>query len=182
MRTISNSVDSTNYVMLEWGQPLHAFDYALLVKRAGGKPPTIIVRPTRAGEILVTLDGQKRELTPENLLITDTQGPIALAGVMGGLETEVNDKTSNVLLESANFDFVSIRRTMKQFNLPSEASVRFSRGIHAEMVRPAAERAASLMVQYAGGTRAQGLVDCYPAPPAPQLVTLEMSEVRRSLG
>src|SRR5438128_1778743 len=182
MRTISNSVDSTNYVMLEWGQPLHAFDYALLVKRAGGKPPTIIVRPTRAGEILVTLDGQKRELTPENLLITDTQGPIALAGVMGGLETEVTDKTTNILLESANFDFVSIRRTMKQFNLPSEASVRFSKGIHPETVKPAVERAADLMVQYASGILCQGLVDCYPAPLPPQVVTLELAEVRRILG
>src|SRR5262249_46513537 len=182
MRPISNIVDITNFVMLEWGQPLHAFDYDALVQRAGGKTPTIIVRPARAGEILVTLDGQKRELTPDNLVIADTKGPIALAGVMGGAETEVTDKTTNILLESANFDFVSIRRTMKQFNLPSEASVRFSRGIHPETVRPAAERAAALMVQYAGGMLCQGLGDCYPGPLAPQIASLETGGGRRSLG
>src|SRR5262249_49898823 len=144
------------------GQPLHAFDYDVLVKRAGGKTPTIIVRPARSGEVLVTLDNQKRTLTPENLVIADTFGPIALGGVMGGAETEVTAATRNILLESAIFDFVSIRRTMKQFNLPSEASVRFSKGIHAEIVKPAIERAAELMRQHAGGTVASGLVDCYP--------------------
>lgn len=182
MRPISNIVDITNYVMLEWGQPLHAFDYDLLVKRAGGKTPTIIVRPARAGEILVTLDNQKRELNPEHLVIADLKGPIALAGVMGGAETEVTDKTKNILLESASFDFVSIRRTMKHFNLPSEASVRFSKGIHPETVKPTALRAAELMGKHAGGTVCQGLVDCYPAPLPPQVVTLEMAEVRRQLG
>src|SRR5207248_499393 len=84
----ANTVDITNFVMLEWGQPLHAFDYDVLVARAGGNAPTIIVRPARAGEILVTLDKQERKLSPEHLLITDTKGPIALAGVMGGLDTE----------------------------------------------------------------------------------------------
>jgi phenylalanyl-tRNA synthetase beta chain len=182
MRPISNIVDITNYVMLEWGQPLHAFDYDLLVARAGGKAPTIIVRPARAGEVLVTLDGQERKLTPENLVIADTAGPIALAGVMGGRDTEVSATTRNILLESANFDFVSVRRTMKQFNLPSEASVRFSRGIHPEIVKPAAERAADLMRQYASGVVAKGLVDSYPAPRRPHVVELKMAEVRRQLG
>ena len=107
MRPISNVVDVTNYVMLECGQPLHAFDYDALVKRAGGKAPTIIVRAAKAGEMLKTLDGQKRELTPDDLVIADTAGPIALAGVMGGLETEVTDATKTILLESASFDFVS---------------------------------------------------------------------------
>jgi phenylalanyl-tRNA synthetase beta chain len=182
MRPINNIVDVTNFVMLEWGQPLHAFDYDLLVRRAGGKPPTIIVRPARAGEILITLDGQERKLGPENLVIADTAGPVALAGVMGGRDTEVTDTTKNILLESASFDFVSVRRTMKQFNLPSEASVRFSKGIHPETVRPAAERAADLMRQYAGGTVCAGLVDSYPAPRPPQVVELELAEVRRILG
>jgi phenylalanyl-tRNA synthetase beta chain len=182
MRPINNIVDITNYVMLEWGQPLHAFDYDLLVRRAGGEMPVITVRPARAGEVLTTLDGQRRELTPENLVIADEQGPIALAGVMGGADTEVSATTKNILLESANFDFVSIRRTMKQFNLPSEASLRFSKGIHPETVRPAAERAADLMRQYAGGTVCRGLVDCYPAPLPPQVVTLPLAEVRRILG
>ncbi len=182
MRPINNIVDVTNYVMLEWGQPLHAFDYDVLVKRAGGKAPTIIVRPARPGEVLKTLDGNERKLTPDNLLIADSAGPIALAGVMGGAETEVTRATTNVLLESANFDFLSVRRTMKALNLPSEASVRFSKGIHPETVRPAAERAADLMRQHAGATVCRGLVDCYPAPLPPQVVTLRLSEVRRILG
>ena len=145
MRPINNIVDITNYVMLEWGQPLHAFDYDVLVQRAGGKAPAITVRPAKPGEMLVTLDGVERKLTPEMLVIADAAGPVALAGVMGGADTEVSDKTTNILLESANFDFVSIRRTMRALNLPSEASVRFSKGIHPEMVAPAAGRAAGLM-------------------------------------
>src|SRR5204863_9715195 len=142
----------------------------------------IIVRPARPSETLATLDGQKRMLTPENLVIADTAGPIALAGVMGGAETEVTAQTTNILLESANFDFVSIRRTMKQFNLPSEASVRFSKGIHPETVKPAALRAVELMRQHAGGKAGDGLVDNYPAPLPPQVVDLKMSEVKRILG
>src|SRR5262249_19838531 len=117
MRPISNVVDITNYVMLEWGQPLHAFDFDKLVARAHGKVPPIIVRPARDGEVLKTLDNIDRKLTPDMLVIADTAGPIALAGVMGGLETEVTATTTNVLLESANFDFVSIRRTMRALNL-----------------------------------------------------------------
>jgi phenylalanyl-tRNA synthetase beta chain len=182
MRPISNIVDITNYVMLEWGQPLHAFDYDKLVQRAGGKSPTITVRPARFGEKIRTLDGQLRELTPDNLLIADEVGPITIAGVMGGADTEVSNSTTDILLESANFDFVSVRRTMKGFNLPSEASVRFSRGIHPEMVRPAAERAAGLMRDHAGGTACRGLVDCYPVPLPPQVVVLESREVSRVLG
>ena len=182
MRPINNIVDVTNYVMLEWGQPLHAFDYDVLVKRAGGAAPVITVRPARAGEVLTTLDNVKRELTPDNLVIADSAGPIALAGVMGGAETEVTPHTRNVLLESANFNFVSIRRTMKALNLPSEASIRFSRGIHPELVRPAAERAADLMRQHAGAKVCHGIVDNYPAPLPPQVVLLTMSEVRHLLG
>ncbi|MGH7225539.1 MAG: phenylalanine--tRNA ligase subunit beta, partial [Gemmataceae bacterium] len=144
MRPISNIVDITNYVLLEWGQPLHAFDFDKLRQRAGGKTPHIIVRPARAGETLATLDeGNKAtplKLTTQMLIIADEVGPIALAGIKGGAETMVTESTRNVLLESANFDFISIRRTMKALNLPSEASVRFSKGIHPETVKPAAER------------------------------------------
>src|SRR5207248_2146477 len=100
------------------------FDYDKLVQRAGGQAPTIVVRAARSGETLRTLDNLDRKLTPEMLVIADTAGPIALAGVMGGAETEVSATTTNVLLESANFDFVSIRRTMRALNLPSEASQR----------------------------------------------------------
>ncbi len=182
MRPISNIVDITNYVMLEWGQPLHAFDFDKLRERAGGQAPTIIVRPARAGETLVTLDNQKRELTTDMLVIADTAGPIALAGVMGGAATEVTASTKSILLESANFDFVSIRRTMKALNLPSEASVRFSKGIHPETVVPAAERAAELMRQFAGATICAGMVDNYPAPLPPLVVDLPLASIRRLLG
>jgi phenylalanyl-tRNA synthetase beta chain len=182
MRPISNIVDVTNYVMLEWGQPLHAFDYDKLVTRAGGKAPTIIVRPARFGEVMTTLDNVRRELTPDNLVIADTAGPVAIAGVMGGADTEVSKVTKNVLLESANFDFVSIRRTMKALNLPSEASVRFSKGIHPETVGSAAERAVLLVHDEGIGEVSKGLVDCYPAPLPPQTITLTMAEVRRQLG
>jgi phenylalanyl-tRNA synthetase beta chain len=182
MRPISNIVDITNYVMLEWGQPLHAFDYDVLRRRAGGQAPTIIVRPARAGEVLKTLDNVDRELTPDNLVIADTAGPIALAGVMGGAETEVSAGTTAILLESANFDAISIRRTMKALNLPSEASVRFSRGIHPETVKPAVERAAELMRQHAAGRVCRGLVDSYPGPLPVQSISLELEEVRQVLG
>jgi phenylalanyl-tRNA synthetase beta chain len=182
MRPINNIVDVTNYVMLEWGQPLHAFDYDLLKKRAGGKAPTITVRLAHEGETLKTLDDNERLLTPEMLVIADEAGPIALAGVMGGADTEVSLATTNILLESANFDFLSIRRTMKALNLPSEASLRFSKGIHPETVRPAAERAAELMRRHAGATVCKGIVDVYPAPLAARVLELKMSEVRRVLG
>jgi phenylalanyl-tRNA synthetase beta chain len=182
MRPISNVVDITNYALLEWGQPLHAFDYDELVKRAGGREPTLTVRPARAGEAIVTLDGVRRELRTDDLVIADGRGPVAIAGIMGGAETEVSAKTTRILLESANFDFVSVRRTMKALNLPSEASARFSRGIHPETARPAAERAADLMRQHADGTVYQGLVDCYPAPLPPQAVDLTMDRVGRLLG
>jgi phenylalanyl-tRNA synthetase beta chain len=182
MRPINNIVDVTNYVMLEWGQPLHAFDYDVLVKRAEGKPPTIFVRPAKDGEALQTLDGQQRTLTPETLVIADTAGAIALAGVMGGLETEVTQATKNVLLESASFDFVSIRRTAHRFTLFSEASTRFSRGVHPEIVLPAARHAAKLMAECASGRVLKGVVDAYPAPVPTQVVNLKKSEIRRLLG
>jgi phenylalanyl-tRNA synthetase beta chain len=182
MRPINNIVDITNYVMLEWGQPLHAFDYDKLVARAGGKAPIITVRPAREGERLRTLDGEDRPLTIDMLLIADETGPIALAGVMGGAETEVTEATTSVLLESANFDFLSIRQTMKALNLPSEASYRFSRGIHPATVQPAIERACELMRQHAGATVGRGLVDNYPSPPPPRVIELRLVEVRRLLG
>jgi phenylalanyl-tRNA synthetase beta chain len=182
MRPINNVVDVTNYVMLEYGQPLHAFDYDMLVRRTGGKSPTITVRPARAGEKLKTLDGQERELSPENLLIADTLGPIALAGVMGGAETEVTAATKTILLEAASFDFVSVRRTARQFTLFSEASARFSRGVHPEVVGPAAKRAAQLFHRHAGGEVLAGTVDNYPVPVPPQVIELNRTEIGRLLG
>jgi phenylalanyl-tRNA synthetase beta chain len=182
MRPISNIVDVTNYVMLEYGQPLHAFDYDVLLQRAKGKPPTIIVRRAKEDEVLKTLDGVERKLTPDMLVIADKAGAIALAGVMGGAETEVSATTKRVLLESANFDFVSVRRTMMTLQLPSEASYRFARGIHPDVVLPALERAAEMMRGASGATICVGVVDNYPKPVADRVVELTMAEVKRILG
>ncbi|MBC7222845.1 MAG: phenylalanine--tRNA ligase subunit beta [Anaerolineae bacterium] len=191
MRPISVIVDITNYVMLEWGQPLHAFDYRRLRNRQGqtvdeagpdGEPPVIIVRRARPGERIVTLDGVARELTEEMLVIADGVGPVAIAGVMGGLDTEVTEATTDILLESANFDFISNRRTAQALRLPSEASYRFGRGVPASLSLPAARRAAEMMRQLAGGTIAQGVVDNYPVPQKQVTVHITPAEVRRILG
>ncbi|WP_202920816.1 phenylalanine--tRNA ligase subunit beta [Urbifossiella limnaea] len=182
MRPISNAVDITNYVMLEYGQPLHAFDYDALVARAGGKAPVITVRPAKAGEKLKTLDGQDRELGPDNLVIADAAGPVALAGVMGGFDTEVTAATKSILLESAAFDFVSVRKTARQFTLFSEASTRFAKGVHPELAKPAAVRAAELFRTLAGGEVLSGIVDSYPAPVPPQVIDLTPAAIRRVLG
>jgi phenylalanyl-tRNA synthetase beta chain len=182
MRPISNIVDVTNYVMLEWGQPLHAFDYDKLVARAGGGLPTIIVRRARPGERMMTLDGVDRTFNEDTLLICDTAGPIAVAGVMGGFETEIDEDTHSILLESANFDFISIRRTTQALKLPSEASLRFGKGIHPELSAPASRRASELMRVLAEGTIARGMVDAYPRPPREVVIELTEAEVERNLG
>src|SRR5712691_37111 len=185
MRPISNVVDITNYVMLEWGQPLHAFDYDLLVeraRRAGGNTPTIIVRRANAGEKMTTLDGVERELDDSMLLICDTLGPVAIAGVMGGAETEVHDGTRNVLLESATFDGINNRRTAQKLRLPSEASQRFTRGIPATLNAIGARRASALMRDYAGGQVVPGMVDNYPVPQSIREVYTTVSDVHRILG
>jgi phenylalanyl-tRNA synthetase beta chain len=182
MRPINNIVDITNYVMLEWGQPLHAFDYDRLVERAGGRPPTIIVRRARPGERIRTLDGVERDLDPEDLLICDEAGPIAIAGVMGGAETEVGEATRAVLLESANFDFISIRRTAARHKLPSEASARFGRGIHPALTLPAARRAAAFMQRLADGVVARGVVDAYARKARRVTLPLSAQDVERVLG
>jgi phenylalanyl-tRNA synthetase beta chain len=185
MRPISNVVDITNYVMLEWGQPLHAFDYDRLVARAaksGHARPRVIVRTAQAGEKLVTLDDVERQLDESMLLITDTAGPIALAGVMGGGETEVHEGTQTVLLEAASFEGINTRRTAQKLKLPSEASQRFTRGVPASLAPIASRRAAELMRLYAGGEIVPGMVDTYPVPQAQPVIYTTESEVRRQLG
>jgi len=185
MRPISNVVDITNYVMLEWGQPLHAFDYDLLVERAkktGNSKPIIIVRKARPGEKMTTLDDVERELDESMLLITDTLGPIAIAGVMGGAETEVHPGTRNVLLESATFDGINNRRTSQKLKLHSEASQRFTRGVPATLNAIAARRASNLMRDYAGGHVVPGMVDNYPVPQAQRVVYTTESDMYRILG
>jgi phenylalanyl-tRNA synthetase beta chain len=185
MRPISNVVDITNYVMLEWGQPLHAFDYDLLMQRAeksGRTKPVIIVRRARDGEKMTTLDGVERELDESMLLITDTLGPIAIAGVMGGAETEVHSGTRNILLESATFDNISNRRTSQKLRLHSEASHRFTRGVPATLNPIAARRAANLMREFAGGHIVPGMVDNYPVPQVERVAYTTSSDIHRVLG
>lgn len=181
MRPISNVVDVTNYVMLELGQPLHAFDYELLVKRAGGRP-TIIMRRALQDERLTTLDGIQRILDPEMLMITDTAGTIAVGGVMGGANTEVNDATTTVLLESANFNFLSIRRTGQLLKLSSEASNRFGKRVDPELTPVALARACQLLEELAGGVTRPIYADVYPARPAPRTILLNPTYVDRILG
>ncbi len=185
MRPINNVVDITNYVMLEWGQPLHAFDYAVLKARAtrvGDAKPAIIVRRATAGEKFTTLDNVERQLDDSMLMITDTAGSIAIAGVMGGQESEVSDQTQTILLESATFEGINNRRTGQALRLFSEAGYRFARGIPATLNPIAARRAAELMRQYAGGRIVSGLVDTYPVPQETRTVYITQSDMQRILG
>lgn len=182
VRPLSLTVDITNYVMLEWGQPLHAFDYDKLLERANADKPTIIVRRAESGEKLTTLDDVERELTDDMLLIADEAGPIAIAGVMGGAETEVTEDTENILLESASFEAINNRRTSQALGLPSEASHRFSRGVPPQLAERGNRRAAELMRTLAGGAIAEGLVDAYAAPPEPTVIELDPRDVNRLLG
>ena len=133
MRPINNIVDATNYAMLEVGQPLHAFDYDVLVQRAGGKAPTLITRRAAKGEKLTTLDGVERELDDFTVLVCDTAGALSIAGIMGGAESEVSENTRKVLLEGAAWNFINIRRTLSALHMASEAAYRFSRGVHPAM-------------------------------------------------
>ena len=185
MRPINNIVDITNYIMLEWGQPLHAFDYDVLVERAnrvGDAKPTIIVKRAAAGEKFTTLDDVNRTLDESMLMITDRAGSIAIAGVMGGQESEVGESTTNILLESATFAGINNRRTAAQLKLPSEASYRFARGIPATLNPSAARHAAELMRQYAGGRIVPGMVDAYPVEQQTPVVYTTVSDMRRLLG
>lgn len=182
MRPISNIVDATNYAMLEIGEPLHAFDYQVLRQRAGGAPVVISTRTAHPGETLRTLDGQDRKLTTSNVLVCDEAGPLSLAGVMGGLESEVSETTSDILLEAAAWDFINIRRTANQHGLPSEASYRFSRGVHPGVAPLGLRRCLQLMAAWGGGTIAPGIVDNYPLPPADPCVTVTRRDIRRHLG
>ena len=181
IRSISNVVDVTNYVMLEIGQPLHAFDYHLIAKGADGKP-TIVVRRAAAGEKFKTLDNQERTLTNEMMLIADAQKGIALAGVMGGANTEINDRTVDVLIESAYFAPVNIRRTSKKLGLRSESSYRFERGADVGICDWASQRAAQLILETAGGQLAEGVVDVQPKVADTKQITLHFSKSKDLLG
>jgi len=210
IRAINNIVDATNYAMIELGEPLHAFDYDVLKERAGEKKIKIITRTAKEGEKLMTLDGVERKLTSMNVLVCDEKGSLSLAGVMGGSESEVYDasrevldakgieiksgeiqqgkitargnSTVNVLLEGAAWNFINIRRTAKQHNLPSEASFRFSRGVHPALAETGVRRGLQYMAAWANGTIAPGLVDEYPLKPKDSVVGVTSKDVKRLLG
>ncbi|MEQ2129386.1 phenylalanine--tRNA ligase subunit beta [Caldanaerobacter subterraneus KAk] len=176
IRPINNVVDVTNYVMLELGQPLHAFDLDKV------KNKHIIVRRARDGEKLVTLDGKERILDSSMLVIADEEKAIGLAGVMGGENTEITDSTVNILIESANFKGSNIRHTSKKLGLRSEASARFEKGLDPEITVLACERAAQLMEKYCGGEVLKGIVDEYPKPMERTVLTVRPDRINKFLG
>ncbi|MFH1651204.1 MAG: phenylalanine--tRNA ligase subunit beta [Chloroflexota bacterium] len=176
MRPINNIVDITNYVMMEYGQPLHAFDHRKI------RDAKIRVRPAYEGETIESLDGVERELSPDMLVIADLERPIAIAGVMGGANSEVLGNTTTILLESASFNPASIHYTSRKLLLTSEASMRFERGIQPGVTLPALGRATQLMIEFAGGKAATGIMDVYPGRKEPETIPLSPKEVERILG
>jgi phenylalanyl-tRNA synthetase beta chain len=177
MRPINNIVDITNFVMLEYGQPLHAFDF----KKIAGQAVTVRC-PGEDETAFTTLDNTTRSLTPDMLMICDQEKPVAVAGVMGGLESEVTETTTEVLLESACFNPVSIRRTARVLNLPSEASYRFERGVDPDGIAQAMERAVQLICELAGAEALPGGVDLYPGRQDPLQLDLRVLRVNQLLG
>ena len=177
IRPINNVVDVTNYVMLELGQPMHAYDYDCVADH------TLIARRAKAGETLTTLDGNERELNESMLVIADTKGPIGVAGVMGGLTSEVTDKTTNVLFEAAVFNGPSIRRTSKALGMRSEASGRFERGVNHKYTAYAIDRAAQLLQQICPSCKVSvGVIDVYPEPVEQRTVTFTAEQINDYLG
>ena len=173
---INNIVDVTNFVLMEYGQPLHAFDYNKLGENR------IVVRRAAAGEMITTLDEEERKLTPEMLVIADATKPVALAGIMGGYDSEITETTGDVLLESANFDPSSVRATAKALGMNTEASYRFERGVDPEAVIPAIDRATQLIVELAGGTVCEGTIDVYPGKSELGQIQLRPERVNFILG
>ncbi|MFH1360723.1 MAG: phenylalanine--tRNA ligase subunit beta [Candidatus Omnitrophota bacterium] len=177
LRSVNNIVDITNFCLLETGQPMHAFDYDKLI---GGK---IIVRRARQGETIVTIDGEERKLDTSILIIADAKRPVAIAGIMGGKETEVTESTKNILLESAYFDPILIRRASRVLGLSSDSSYRFERGVDMETVKTGAHRALSLIQEYAGG-QIQSCADVFPrkSKTSKSALTLSLKQVNTFLG
>ncbi|MFD2305746.1 phenylalanine--tRNA ligase subunit beta [Enterococcus termitis] len=176
IRPINNVVDVTNYILLLFGQPLHAFDYDKLASKK------ILVRRGNAGEELVTLDGEKRELSNENIVITNGKSPVALAGVMGGADSEITDGTTTVALEAALFDAVSIRKTSKEFNLRSESSSRFEKGINQATIGQAGDVAAAMIAKLAGGTVVSGTAVGSEVKLDEITVSVTLSRINKYLG
>ncbi|TYP00274.1 phenylalanyl-tRNA synthetase beta subunit [Geothermobacter ehrlichii] len=176
LRSVNNVVDITNLVMLELGQPMHAFDFNLL---RGGR---IVVRRAEEGSRFTTLDGQERLLKGTDLVICDGEGPVALAGIMGGENSEIREETTDILLESAYFRPTTVRRTSKRLGIHTESSHRFERGTDIEMVPVALDRAAALVVELAGGIVCRGSIDAYPRPFVPARIDLSSERCRDVLG
>ncbi len=176
VRPISNIVDVTNYVMFECGQPLHAYD---LDRLAGTR---LVVRRARAGETLTAINNRVYELKPEMLVIADAEGPVGLAGVMGGLETEIGPTTANVLIEAAQFDAISVRKTARALGLHSPSSFRFERPLDPERTEWASRRCAELILELAGGTLHPGVIDVGSPPPERPIITLRLAQIERVLG
>jgi phenylalanyl-tRNA synthetase beta chain len=176
MRPINNVVDVTNYVMLELGQPLHAFDYKLLHNSE------IIVRRAKRGEKLISLDEAERELEENMLLIADSDRAVALAGIMGGLDSEISKQTQDILIESANFNSIGIRRASKRLGLVTESSYRFERTVDPSIAPIAAMRAAQLIQELGGGKVARGMIDVYPSSVDPAEITVRPERANAMLG
>lgn len=176
LRPINNVVDVTNYVLMEYGQPLHAFDFQKLAQNR------IVVREAEDGEILTTLDDQERTLNEGMLVICDGLKPIALAGIMGGLDSEISENTSTVFIESAYFDPMCIRRTSKKLGIRTESSIRFEKGVDPEGVVLALNRVAYLMTEVSGGEIAKDMIDLYPQPFSEKEVVLRLDGTNRTLG
>jgi phenylalanyl-tRNA synthetase beta chain len=182
IRSINNVVDVTNFVMLEIGQPLHAFDYRLLTAAAGAKQPMIVVRRAAEGEKFKTLDRQERTLVNQTLLIADETKAVALAGIMGGENSEIRANTTEVLIESAYFKPQNIRASSKKLELRTESSYRFERGADVEICDWASRRAAQLITETAGGVLAGGVVEAYPMRFEPRQISLRHSQTNALLG
>ena len=182
MRPINSVVDATNYVMLEAGQPLHAFDYDVLVKRAGGKTPTIITRTAEKGEKLTTLDSVEHTLEDYTVLVADTAGSLSIGGIMGGEESEIRPDTTSILLEGASWNFINLRRSLKYLRINSEAGYRLSRGVHPTLAEIGVRLCLRRMLEWSGGLLSEGLVDAYPQPYQDPLVTVTPADVTRQLG
>ena len=176
VRPISNVVDVTNYVMLECGQPLHAYDLAKLASRR------LVTRRARAGEKLTAINNQIYELNPEMLVIADAERPVGLAGVMGGLETEIQPNTTEVLIEAAQFDPMCVRKTARALGLHSPSSYRFERGLDPERTEWASRRCAELVLETAGGILSAGCIDIKTERPAAQPIRLRLDQIPRVLG
>ncbi len=176
IRPISNVVDITNFVMLEYGQPLHAFDFDAVAGRE------IVVRRAREGEVFKSLDDVERNLSPDVLMIADGERSVGIAGIMGGSNTEVSEATSTVLLEAANFNHAVIRRGSSLLGLRTEASLRFDKGLHPDLALEAVQRATKLLADMCGGSAVGGVYDCYALPAPLREISLPLHEVKRLTG